>query len=72
VLAFLADGESWSTSALAQAMQMSQRTIQRTLDELTLKGKVQAVGRGRARRWMTPAVPGFTTLLLLPAALPAE
>jgi DeoR/GlpR family transcriptional regulator of sugar metabolism len=72
VLAFLADGESWSTSALAQAMQTSQRTIQRTLDELTLKGKVQPVGRGRARRWMMPSVPGFTTLLLLPAALPAE
>jgi hypothetical protein len=72
VLAFLADGEAWSTSALAQAMQTSQRTIQRTLDELTVKGKVQAVGRGRARRWMTPAVPGFTTLLLLPAALPAD
>jgi DeoR/GlpR family transcriptional regulator of sugar metabolism len=72
VLAFLADGESWSTSALAQALGTSQRTVQRSLDALTLKGKVQSVGRGRARRWMTPPVPGFTTLLLLPAALPTD
>jgi len=27
------------------------------------------LGRGRARRWLTPTVPGFTTNLLLPAAL---
>jgi hypothetical protein len=72
VLAFLADGESWSTSALAQALGRSQRTVQRSLDALALKGKVQSVGRGRARRWMTPPVPGFTTLLLLPAVLPSD
>ena len=72
VLAFLADGESWSTSALAQALGASQRTVQRSLDALAFRGKVQSVGRGRARRWMTPAVPGFTTLLLLPAALPVD
>ncbi len=70
VLALLADGESWSTSALALALDTSQRTVQRSLDSLELAGKVQAFGRGRARRWMTPPVPGFTTLLLLPAALP--
>lgn len=70
VLALLADGEAWSTSALALALATSQRTVQRSLDSLALAGKVQAFGRGRARRWLTPPVPGFTTLLLLPAALP--
>ena len=71
VLAFLADGESWSSSALALALGASQRTVQRALDELAAAGKVQSVGRGRARRWMTPPVPGFTTTLLLPAPLPS-
>ncbi|HEV8214408.1 MAG TPA: hypothetical protein VGP95_01195, partial [Gemmatimonadaceae bacterium] len=61
VLAFLYDGESWSTSALALALGISQRTVQRALDSLAAAGKVQAFGRGRARRWMTPPVPGFTT-----------
>ena len=70
VLAFLADGESWSSSALALALGTSQRTVQRALDALAAAGKVQSFGRGRARRWMTPPVPGFTTTLLLPAPLP--
>jgi DNA-binding winged helix-turn-helix (wHTH) protein len=70
VLAFLADGESWSSSGLALALGASQRTVQRALDELATKGKVQYFGRGRARRWMTPPVPGFTTTLLLSAPLP--
>jgi hypothetical protein len=72
VLAFLADGESWSSSALALALGASQRTVQRALDELAVAGRVQSFGRGRARRWMTPPVPGFTTTLLLPAPLPSE
>jgi hypothetical protein len=71
VLAFLADGESWSSSALALALGASQRTVQRALDQLASRGKVQWFGRGRARRWMTPPVPGFTTTLLLPAPLPS-
>ena len=71
VLAFLADGESWSSSALALALGASQRTVQRALDSLAAAGKVQWFGRGRARRWMTPPVPGFTTTLLLPAPLPS-
>jgi hypothetical protein len=71
-LAFLADGESWSSSALALALGASQRTVQRALDALAAVGKVQAFGRGRARRWMTPPVPGFTTTLLLPAPLPGD
>jgi hypothetical protein len=70
VLALLADGESWSSSALALALDASQRSVQRALDALAAAGKVQSFGHGRARRWMTPPVPGFTTILLLPAALP--
>jgi hypothetical protein len=72
VLAILADGESWSSSALALALGASQRTVQRALDALAVAGKVQSVGRGRARRWMTPPVPGFTTTLLLSAPLPSD
>jgi hypothetical protein len=72
VLAFLADGESWSSSALALALATSQRTVQRALDALAAAGKVQWFGRGRARRWMTPPIPGFTTTLLLPAPLPID
>ena len=72
MLAFLADGEAWSSSALALALGSSQRTVQRSLDELAAGGKVQAFGYGRARRWMTPPVPGFTTTLLLPAPLPGD
>ena len=72
VVAFLADGESWSSSALALALGTSQRTVQRALDSLAAGGKVQSFGRGRARRWMTSPVPGFTTTLLLPAPLPID
>jgi hypothetical protein len=72
VLAVLADGESWSSSALALMLGTSQRTVQRSLDSLHASGKIQALGRGRARRWLTPPMPGFTTTLLLPAPLPAD
>jgi hypothetical protein len=71
VLALLADGESWSSSALALALGASSRTVQRALESLAETGKVQALGRGRARRWMTPPLPGFATTLLLPAPLPS-
>jgi predicted ArsR family transcriptional regulator len=70
VLALLADGESWSSSALALALGTSQRTVQRALDALAAAGRAQSFGRGRARRWIAPPVPGFTTLLLLPDSLP--
>ncbi len=70
VLAFLADGESWSSSALALALGASQRTVQRALDGLAARDKVQSFGRGRARRWVTPPLPGFATTLLLTAPLP--
>ena len=69
MLAFLADGESWSSSALALALGASQRKVQRALDDLAASGKVQSFGRGRAQRWTTPPVPGFTTTLLLPPPL---
>ena len=72
VLAFLADGEAWSSSALALALDASQRTVQRALNSLAAAGKVQPFGRGPARRWMTPPVAGFTTTLLLPAPLPGD
>jgi hypothetical protein len=72
ILALLADGESWSSSALALALGTSQRSVQRTLDALARAGKVDAFGRGRARRWMTPPVPGFPTSLLLPAPFPGD
>ena len=72
VLALLTDGESWSSSALALALGTSQRTVQRALDSLAAAGKIQCFGRARARRWMTPPVPGFATTLLLPAPLPID
>ena len=72
VLALLADGEAWSSSALALALGASQRTVQRALDVLAEADKVQPLGRGRARRWMTPPLPGFATTLLLPAPLPGD
>jgi hypothetical protein len=70
VLALLADGESWSSSALALALGTSQRTVQRELDALAARGRVQSFGLGRARRWLTPPETGFTTTVLLPAPLP--
>jgi len=70
LLALLADGAAWSTSALALALGASQRTVQRALVELETAGRVRAIGLARARRWLAPPLTGFTTNLLLPAALP--
>jgi len=72
VLALLADGESWSSSALALALRASARTVQRALESLAGAGKVQALGRGRARRWVTPSQSGITTTLLLPAPVTGD
>ena len=72
VLALLADGEWWSSSALALALGTGQRTMQRALDALAASDKAQSIGHGRARRWMTPPMPGFATTLLLPAPLPGD
>lgn len=72
VLACLADGESWSSSALALALGVSPRTVQRALDSLAAAGKVQSFGRGPARRWLTPPALGVPTMLLLPGPLPGD
>jgi len=72
LIAFLADGEAWPSSALALALGASARTVQRALDELAGAGKVQSYGRGRAQRWLTRPLPGFTTTLLLPGPLPSD
>jgi hypothetical protein len=72
VLALLADGEAWATSALALALGASQRSVQRALSALAESGKAESYGRGRARRWIATPVPGITTTLLLPAALPGD
>ena len=70
ILALLADGEAWSSSALALALGASARTVQRALDVLSAAGKVQSLGRGRTRRWITSPMPGLTTPLLLPSPIP--
>jgi hypothetical protein len=72
VLALLADGEAWSSSALSMALGASPRTVQRALESLAASGKVQSFGRGPARRWMTPPVPDFPSILLLPGPLPGD
>jgi DNA-binding transcriptional ArsR family regulator len=72
ILALLEGGEAWSTSALARALGSSQRTLQRALRQLEEAAAVRAVGRGRSRRWLVPALGGFATNLLLPGALPVE
>ncbi|MEM9454257.1 MAG: HTH domain-containing protein [Myxococcota bacterium] len=66
VLALLSDGSTWSTSALSLALGVSQRTVQRALAALQRDGRVQALGRARALRWVAPPVSGYTTALLLP------
>jgi hypothetical protein len=70
LLALLADGAAWSTSALALALGASQRTVQRALVELEAAQQVRSIGRTRAQRWLAPPRAGFTSILLLPATLP--
>jgi hypothetical protein len=72
LVALLSDGAAWSTSALALALGASQRTVQRALVELEAAGRVRSIGQARARRWLSPPLAGFTTILLLPAALAME
>jgi hypothetical protein len=69
LLALLADGTAWPTSALALALGSSQRTVQRALATLEVDGRVRSLGRGRTQRWLAPPVSGFTTTLLLPGPL---
>ena len=68
VMALLADGELWSSSALALVLDTSPRTIQRALHGLQQAGKVRPIGRGRAQRWSMVSLPDFPTTLLLPNA----
>ncbi|SFG90337.1 hypothetical protein SAMN05518865_12226 [Duganella sp. CF458] len=72
LLALLSDGAAWSTSALALALDASQRTVQRALADLEAAGQVRSIGNARTRRWLAPPLAGFTTILLLPASLPLE
>ena len=72
ILAMLADGEAWSSSALAVALGASQRSVQRGLESLAGAGRTVAIGHGRARRWQIAPVPGIATPLLLPAWLPGD
>jgi hypothetical protein len=69
LVALLSDGAAWSTSAISLAMGASQRMVQRALVELEASGRVRSIGRARSRRWLAPPFAGFTTILLLPAAL---
>jgi DNA-binding transcriptional ArsR family regulator len=68
VMALLADGEGWSTSALALALGSSQRTVQRALRTLEESGQARSVGRGRSQRWLSAPIAGFATTLLLPGS----
>ncbi len=70
LVALLSDGAAWSTSSLALALGASQRTVQRALAELEAAGRVRSIRQARARRWLSPPLAGFTTILLLPASLP--
>jgi len=72
VLALLADGEAWSSSALTLALGCGQRSVQRALEALEASGKAKACGRGRSSRWMAAPVIGITTTLILPGSLPIE
>ncbi|WP_418125472.1 helix-turn-helix domain-containing protein [Variovorax sp. 160MFSha2.1] len=72
LVALLSDGAAWSTSALALALGASQRTVQRALVELEAQGRVRSIGKARSQKWLAPPLAGFTTILLLPAALPIE
>jgi hypothetical protein len=68
--ALLADGAAWSTSALALALQASQRTVQRSLLALSEAGEVRALGGGRSQRWVAVPAAAFATVLLLPGLAP--
>jgi hypothetical protein len=72
LLALLADGTAWSTSALALAHGSSQRTVQRLLSVLEAADRVRSFGRARSQRWLASPLTGFTTTLLLPSTLSAD
>lgn len=70
LLALLADGQLWPSSALALSSGLSQRSVQRGLDALAARERVQPYGRGRQRRWRIAPLPGFAPGLLLPPLAP--
>jgi hypothetical protein len=70
VVVLVPPGDGDQASLLA--LEASQRTVQRALAELEAAGRVRSIGQARARRWLSPPLAGFTTILLLPAALPME
>ena len=72
VLALLADGESWSSSALALALEPASARSSGPSTRSRPRARCSRSAAGRARRWMTPPVPGFATTLLLPTSLPTD
>ena len=72
IMALLADGEAWSSSALALALGSSQRTVQRALAELEADGRVRHHGDGPRRRWTTRSTEVIATALLLPQTVPGR
>ena len=73
VIALLADGEVVvELGAGARAWRQRSAPCSVRSMKLATAGKVQSLGRGRARRWMTPPLPGFPTTLLLPGPLPSD
>jgi tetratricopeptide (TPR) repeat protein len=52
LLSLMHGGEAWSASSLAVALEVSERTVQRSLGELQSAGKVGPTGNGRGRRWV--------------------
>ncbi|TPV95140.1 MAG: helix-turn-helix domain-containing protein [Myxococcales bacterium FL481] len=66
VVALLDDGRPWSSTALAEALNLSQRSVQRALAELADEGRVYSLGEARAKRWLIRSSSETTTALLLP------
>jgi len=71
VLAFLADGESWSSSPLRLRLEQPAH-LAAALDSLAAAGKVQSFGRGASSRWLTPPVAGIHDDLVTPRSLPID
>jgi len=69
LLSLMHGGEAWSASSLALALDVSERTVQRSLGELQTVGKVGPTGNGRGRRWVR--LFEIPTDLLLPPRRPA-
>jgi tetratricopeptide (TPR) repeat protein len=70
LLSLMHGGEAWSASSLALALDVSERTVQRSLRDLHSAGKVGPTGNGRGRRWVR--LFEIPTDLLLPPRPPAQ